>query len=53
MPIKRSRIVEILVDEGLRWRHQETWFSEWVGPDFAERGGGTGPVDLQGLEECD
>jgi transposase len=28
IPIKRSRIGEILVDEGLRWRHQETWFSE-------------------------
>src|SRR5262245_32053882 len=24
--IKRSRIDEILLDEGLRWRHQETWF---------------------------
>jgi transposase len=24
IPIKRSRIGEILVDEGLKWRHQET-----------------------------
>jgi transposase len=26
--IKRSRIDEVLVDEGLRWRTQETWFGE-------------------------
>ena len=39
IPIKRSRIGEILVDEGLRWRHQETWFGERVDPDFAEKRG--------------
>ena len=39
IPIKRSRIGEILVDEGLKWRHQETWFGERVDPDFAERRG--------------
>src|SRR3954454_4114270 len=39
IPIKRSRISEILVDEGLKWRHQETWFGERVDPDFAEKGG--------------
>jgi transposase len=37
--IKRSRIGEILVDEGLKWRHQETWFGERVDPDFAEKRG--------------
>ena len=37
--IKRSRISEILVDEGLKWRHQETWFGERVDPDFAEKRG--------------
>jgi transposase len=26
--IKRSRIDEVLLDEGLRWRQQETWFGE-------------------------
>lgn len=26
--MKRSRIDEILLAEGLRWRRQETWFSE-------------------------
>lgn len=37
--IKRSRIDEILVAEGLRWRTQETWFGERVDPDFAEKRG--------------
>src|SRR4051794_14408417 len=37
--IERSRIGEILVDEGLKWRHQETWFGERVDPDFAEKRG--------------
>jgi transposase len=37
IPIKRSRIDEILLEEGLKWRHQETWFGERVDPDFAER----------------
>ena len=30
--IKRSRIDELLVAEGLRWRKQETWFGERVDP---------------------
>jgi transposase len=29
--IKRSRIDELLVAEGLRWRAQETWFSQKAG----------------------
>lgn len=37
--IKRSRIDEILIAEGLRWRTQETWFGEKVDPDFAEKRG--------------
>jgi transposase len=28
LPIKRSRIAELLLDEGLRWRMQESWFGE-------------------------
>ena len=28
IPIKKSRIDELLLDEGLRWRTQETWFGE-------------------------
>lgn len=39
IPIKRSRIDEILIDEGLRWRKQETWFGERVDPEFAEKRG--------------
>src|SRR3954447_11616715 len=41
--IKRSRIGEILVDEGLKWRHQETWFGERVDPEFAEKRGSSKP----------
>ena len=37
--IKRSRIDEILRQEGLRWRRQETWFGERVDPEFAEKRG--------------
>jgi hypothetical protein len=33
--MKRSRIDEILRNEGLRWRTQETWFGEWVDPEYA------------------
>jgi len=37
--MKRSRIDEILLAEGLRWRKQESWFGERVDPDFAEKRG--------------
>jgi transposase len=37
--IKRSRIDEILIAEGLRWRKQESWFGERVDPEFAEKRG--------------
>lgn len=40
IPIKRSRIDEILLAEGLRWRTQETWFGHRVDPDFAQKRGG-------------
>ncbi len=33
IPIKRSRIDELLLAEGLRWRTQETWFGERAGLD--------------------
>jgi hypothetical protein len=35
--MQRSRIDEILVHEGLRWRKHETWFGERVDPAFAEK----------------
>ncbi len=44
IPIKRSRIGEILLDEGLRWRGQETWYGERVDPEFAEKGGHRDPL---------
>jgi transposase len=37
--IKRSRIDEILLAEGMRWRKQETWSGERVDPEFAEKRG--------------
>ncbi len=37
--IKRSRISELLVSEGLRWRSQETWFGDRVDPEFARKRG--------------
>ena len=35
--MRRSRMDEILLKEGLRWRRQETWFGERVDPEFAEK----------------
>lgn len=37
--MKRSRIGEVLLAEGLRWRSQETWFGERVDPEFSEKRG--------------
>jgi transposase len=37
--MRRSRISEIFIREGLKWRHEETWFGERVDPDFAKKGG--------------
>ncbi len=39
--MKRSRIDELLIAEGLRWRSQETWFGERVDSAFAEKRGGS------------
>ena len=41
--IKRTRIDELLLAEGLRWRSQETWFGERVDPAFAEKRGPSSP----------
>ncbi len=43
IPIKRSRIGEVLVAEGLRWRTQETWFGERPDPEFAAKRGRSWP----------
>ena len=37
--IKRVRIHEALDAEGLRWRHEETWFGERVDPSSRKKGG--------------
>jgi transposase len=37
--MKRSRIDEILLAEGLRWRKEESWFGDRVDPQFAEKRG--------------
>jgi transposase len=39
IPIKRTRISEVLIAEGLRWRTQETWFGDRVDPEFAKKRG--------------
>ena len=39
--MRRSRIDEILLQEGLRWRRQETWFGARVDPEFAAKRGGS------------
>jgi hypothetical protein len=35
--MRRSRISEIFIQEGLKWRREETWFGERVDPDFARK----------------
>jgi transposase len=35
--MRRSRIDEVLLAEGLRWRRQETWFGARVAPEFGEK----------------
>lgn len=39
IPIRRARIGELLLKEGLRWRAQESWFGQRVDPEFAEKRG--------------
>src|SRR5512134_566471 len=39
--MRRSRIDEILLREGLRWRRHESWFGERLDPEFAEKRGGS------------
>ena len=37
--MRRSRIGEVLLAEGLKWRQEETWFGARVDPDFARKRG--------------
>jgi transposase len=45
IPIKRSRIDELLLAEGLRWRTQEGWFGERAGRDPAQGANEDKPLD--------
>ena len=41
--MKRSRVSEVLLAEGLKWRQEETWFGARVDPEFErERGRSSG-----------
>ncbi len=37
--MKRSRLDELLLAEGLRWRKQESWLGARVDPEFAQKRG--------------
>jgi transposase len=37
--MRRSRMGEIFIQEGLKWRQEETWFGKRVDPDFAQKRG--------------
>jgi transposase len=37
--MRRSRISEIFLREGLKWRREESWFGARVDPDFARKRG--------------
>jgi transposase len=43
--MKKTRIFEILQEEGLRWRKQETWFGERLDPEFAQKRGPSKPSE--------
>lgn len=42
--IQRSRLDELLLHEGLRWRQDERWFGARVDPDFAQKGSYRNPL---------
>jgi transposase len=50
--MKRSRIDEVLIAEGLRWRKQESWFGERVDPEFAEKRGASNNSTQHRLPEA-
>ena len=35
--MKRSRVSEVLLAEGLKWRQEETWFGARVDPEFERK----------------
>jgi len=53
--LKRSRIDEVLIAEGLRWRTHETWFGARVDPEFAKKRGAwtrSTPTHLSRVRSC-
>lgn len=45
LQMKRTRIIEIMHQEGLHWRKQETWFGHRLDPEFVQK---RGPSKLSG-----
>ena len=45
----RTRVAEVLSNEGLRWRRQEGWFGERVAPEFARKRGHRAPLRIPPL----
>jgi transposase len=43
LQLKKTRIFEILQEEGLRWRKQESWFGERLDPEFVQKRGPSKP----------
>lgn len=39
LQMKKTRIFELLQEEGLHWRKQESWFGERLDPEFAQKRG--------------
>ncbi len=51
--MKKTRIFEILQEEGLRWRKQETWFGARLDPEFARKlRGPRSPAKRPSSQEC-
>ena len=48
--MRRSRISEIFIQEGLKWRHDETWFGARVDPEFARKRGRSSSSTRQRLK---
>ncbi len=45
LKMKKTRIFDILQEEGLRWRKQETWFGKRLDPEFAQKRGSSKPSE--------
>jgi transposase len=43
--MKQTRIFELLQEEGLQWRKQESWFGKRLDPKFAEKRGPSKPSE--------